>query len=72
MHSMLSIDLIDVITSTNSIQYAYLQAKYNLQDKLSNMSLTEFAMLFEPFYQKKASETEEIVDHDAYKLIKRL
>ncbi|XP_050338285.1 uncharacterized protein LOC126764671 [Bactrocera neohumeralis] len=30
------------------------------------MSLTEFAMLFEPFYPKKVSETEESVDHDAY------
>ena len=32
----------------------------------ANMSLTEFAMLFEPFYPKKVSETEESVDHDAY------
>ncbi|GIY94550.1 ATP-dependent DNA helicase [Caerostris extrusa] len=30
------------------------------------MSLTEFAMLFEPFYPKKVSETEESIDHDAY------
>lgn len=29
-----------------------------------NMSLTEFAMLFEPFYPKKLNETEESVDHD--------
>lgn len=29
-------------------------------------SLTEFAMLFEPFYPKKASETEESIDDDAY------
>ena len=32
------------------------------------MSLTEFAMLFEPFYQKKASETKEIIGHDAYEV----
>ncbi|GIY15744.1 ATP-dependent DNA helicase [Caerostris darwini] len=30
------------------------------------MSLTEFAMLFEPFYPKKVSETEESIDHNAY------
>ncbi|GIY05126.1 ATP-dependent DNA helicase [Caerostris darwini] len=30
------------------------------------MSLTEFAMLFEPFYPKKVSETDESIDHDAY------
>ncbi|KAH0549795.1 hypothetical protein KQX54_014275 [Cotesia glomerata] len=32
----------------------------------AEMSLTEFAMLFELFYPKKVSETEESVDHDAY------
>ncbi|OWR45482.1 putative helentron 5 helitron transposon replicase/helicase/endonuclease [Danaus plexippus plexippus] len=32
----------------------------------AEMSLTESAMLFEPFYPKKVSETEESVDHDAY------
>ncbi|XP_053968624.1 uncharacterized protein LOC128870052 [Anastrepha ludens] len=30
------------------------------------MSLTEFAMLFEPHFPKKLSDTEESVDHDAY------
>ncbi|GFR18846.1 ATP-dependent DNA helicase [Trichonephila clavata] len=30
------------------------------------MSLTEFAMLFVPFYPKKASETEESFDHDPF------
>lgn len=30
------------------------------------MSLTEFAMLFEPFYPRKVSEAVESVDHDAY------
>ncbi|GIY57519.1 hypothetical protein CDAR_79491 [Caerostris darwini] len=32
------------------------------------MSLTEFAMLFEPFYPKKVSETEDSIDHDAYEV----
>ncbi|GFQ77641.1 ATP-dependent DNA helicase [Trichonephila clavata] len=30
------------------------------------MSITEFAMLFVPFYPKKASETEESIDRDRY------
>ncbi|GFQ90535.1 ATP-dependent DNA helicase [Trichonephila clavata] len=29
------------------------------------MSLTEFAMLFVPFYPKKGSETEESIDNDS-------
>lgn len=32
----------------------------------ANMSLTEFAMLFEPHYPKVVNDTEESVDHDAY------
>lgn len=32
----------------------------------ANMSLTEFAMLFEAHYAKVVSDTEENVDHDAY------
>lgn len=31
-----------------------------------NMSLTEFVMLFEPFYQKIASENEESINRVAY------
>ncbi|GBP80548.1 hypothetical protein EVAR_39418_1 [Eumeta japonica] len=32
----------------------------------ANMSLIEFAMLFEPHYAKVVSDTEENIDHDAY------
>ncbi len=32
----------------------------------ANISLTAFAMLFEPFYPKKTNDIEESVDHDVY------